>query len=105
VARAAASSDGAGLPILRAIGSSCGSPPDRVFTEAVTRCRTTPASAVAREDVRRTFPLRMSVGIVRGSVVSEPAESVRSAIPVCDAGIVRPGRPRPGGSGASGVGS
>lgn len=29
--------DSAGSPILRAIGSSCGSPPDRVFTQAV-RC-------------------------------------------------------------------
>lgn len=30
--------DSAGSPILRAIGSSCGSPPDRVFTQAVTCC-------------------------------------------------------------------
>jgi hypothetical protein len=30
------SAGSAGSPILRAIGSSCGSPPDRVFTQAVT---------------------------------------------------------------------
>jgi hypothetical protein len=33
------SAGSAGSPILKATGSSCGSPPDRVFTRAVTNPR------------------------------------------------------------------
>ena len=50
--------------MLRAIVSSCGSPPDRVFTQAVT-CRWPPVLATSWAMLRRTMLVGGPQGTVR----------------------------------------